>query len=168
MAEQLQRGAKVTPLRVLVVIALILHAVGLFALPYLGFLFSPDVRELMKYGGHGATINPTHPIVYAFYLIPYPALVGIFLGLNWGRYLLLGYFVVLSIASFFLGASVSGPPESFLSIVGALVDGAILGVAFFAGQGVRAQPSNSTPHADARDVPASAGDSAARAGGRER
>jgi len=33
---------------------------------------------------------------------------------------------------------------------------------------VAPERSNTTPHADARDVPASAGDSGARAGGRER
>jgi hypothetical protein len=142
MAEQIMRTASMSPLRVLVVVALIFHAVGLFALPYLGFLFSPDVRELMKYGGHGARINPTHPFVYAFYLIPYPALIAIFLGWNWGRYLLLGFFALLAVSSFYLGASVSGPPETFVSIVGSLVDGGVLALAFFGGQAPGAQPSN--------------------------
>jgi len=143
-----------TPIRVLAVAALVFHAIGLFAIPYLGFLFSPDVRELMKYGGHGAAINPTHPIVYAFYLVPYPALVGVFLGLNWGRYLLLGFYVVLALASFYLGASVSGPPESFIAIVASLLDGAILGLAFFGSQAVRAQPSNNLMQPTGRERPA--------------
>jgi hypothetical protein len=142
MAEQRIGGVAITPLRILVVAALIFHAVGLFALPYLGFLFSPDARELMKYGGHGARINPAHPVVYAFYLIPYPALIAIFLGQSWGRYLLLAYFIILAVASFFLGASVSAPPETFISIIGSLVDGAILGLAFFGSQARGAQPSN--------------------------
>jgi hypothetical protein len=126
-----------TPIRVLAVAALIFHAIGLFAVPYLDFLFSPEVRDLMRYGGHGATINPTHPFVYAFYLLPYPALVGVLLGQMWGRYLLLFFYAVLAFASFYLGASVSGPPESFIAIVGSLLDGAILGLAFFGGQAVR-------------------------------
>jgi len=154
MAEKTNGHAKVTALRMLVIVALIFHAVGLFVLPYLGFLFSPDVREIMKYGGHGATINPTHPIVYAFYLIPYPALIGVFLGLSWGRYLLLGFYVVLAIASFYLGASVSGPPESFISIVGSLVDGAILGLAFLGGQAVHTQPSNNLMQPTGQERPA--------------
>lgn len=154
MAEQTQARYKLTPLRVLVVAALIFHAVGLFAIPHLGFLFSSDVRELMKYGGHGATINPTHPIVYAFYLIPYPALVGVFLGLSWGRYLLLGFYAVLAVASFYLGASVSGPPESFIAIVGSILDGAILGLAFFGSRAVRAQPSNNLMQPTGQERPA--------------
>lgn len=39
---------------------------------------------------------------------------------------------------------------------------------FFASLGFQVWRSNSTPHPDARDVPASASDSGARAGGRER
>jgi hypothetical protein len=143
-----------TPIRVLAVGALIFHAIGLFAIPHLAFLFSPDVRELMKYGGHGATINPTHPIVYALWLLPYPALVAIFLGLNWGRYLLLTFYVVLALASFYLGASVSGPPESFIAIVGSLLDGAVLGLAFFGTQALRAQPSNNLMQPTGRERPA--------------
>ena len=47
----------VTPFRALVALALIFHAVGLFAIPQMPFLFSPDAKELMKYGGHGATLR---------------------------------------------------------------------------------------------------------------
>jgi hypothetical protein len=49
-----------------------------------------------------------------------------------------------------------------------LLDGAILGFAFLSPPSPQAQPSNSTPHPDARDVPAPASDTGARAGGRER
>jgi hypothetical protein len=164
MAEQDIRAASMSPLRVLVVVALIFHAVGLFALPYLGFLFSPEVRELMKYGGHGARMDPAHPLVYAFYLVPYPALIAIFLGWNWGRYLLLGFFALLALGSFFLGASVSGPPETFASIVGSLADGGVLALAFFGGQTSGAQPSNMAvvPDAPGADVLAPRAGSARR------
>jgi hypothetical protein len=149
MAEQRIGAVAITPLRILVVVALIFHAVGLFAVPYLGFLFSPDVRELMKYGGHGASINPTHPVLYAFYLIPYPALIAIYLGQLWGRYLLLAFYIIVAISSFYLGASVSGPPETFISIVASLADGAILGLVFFGSQARGAQPSNMAMVTDA-------------------
>lgn len=143
-----------TPIKVLAAAAIVFHAIGLFALPHLGFLFSPDVRELMKYGGHGATINPTHPIIYWFYLLPYPALVGIYLNLNWGRYLLLAFYAILAFGSFYLGASVSGPPESFIAIVGSLLDGALLGLAFYGAQATRTQPSNNLMQPTGQERPA--------------
>ena len=131
-----------SPVRAFAIAGLVFHAVGLFAIPHLAFLFSPDIRQLMQYGGHGAKINPAHPFLYAFYLLPFPALVGIYFRLNWGRYLLLGFYVVVALASFYLGASVSGPPETFIAIVGSLVDGAVLALAFFGSQATGRQPSN--------------------------
>ena len=119
------------PFRTMVILALILHAVGLFALPYLGFLFSPDVRELMRYGGHGAFVNPSHPFIYALYLLPYPAFVAMLFGLLWGRYLLLAYVVIVAAGTYFFGASISGFPETLINLVAMLLDGAILGLAFF-------------------------------------
>lgn len=116
--------------KILVVAALVFHAVGLFLLPRLPFLFSSDTMELMKYGGHGARVNPTHPIFYALYLVPYPALVAMYFFKNWGRYLLLAFICVLLLTSFVLGASISGPPETFVSLVATLLDGGILALAF--------------------------------------
>jgi len=116
--------------KILIIGALLFHGVGLFALPKLPFLFSPDTMELMKYGGHGARINPTHPIIYALYLLPYPALIAMYFFQNWARYLLLVYISMLLLGSFFLGASVSGPPDTFVNFVAVLLDGAILGLAF--------------------------------------
>jgi hypothetical protein len=71
-----------------------------------------------------------HPFIYAIYLVPYPAFVGLFLLRSWGRYLLLSYFLLMAVGTFFFGASISGPPETFFNLVAALVDGAILGLAF--------------------------------------
>jgi hypothetical protein len=34
------------------------------------------------------------------------------------------------VATFFLGASISGPPETFVSLAATLLDGAILGLVF--------------------------------------
>src|SRR6266851_6692805 len=95
--------------KILVIAALMFHGVGLFVLPKLPFLFSSDIMELMKYSGHGARVNPTHPIIYVLYLLPYPALIAMYFFQNWGRYLLLAYISVLLLGSFFLGASISGP-----------------------------------------------------------
>jgi hypothetical protein len=125
----------VTPLRSLLVLALIFHALGLFAIPHLPFLFSPDVLELMKYSGHGATINPDHPLIYALYLIPYPAMFAMLLGQTWGRYLLLTYVLLMALGTYFFGASVSGFPDTLINLVGILLDGAILGLAYFAADG---------------------------------
>jgi hypothetical protein len=76
--------------------------------------------------------------------------------------------VLTVFGSFFFGASISGPPETFFEAIAMLLDGAILGFAFLSPPSLHVQPSNSTPHPDARDVPAPARDSGARAGGRER
>jgi hypothetical protein len=152
----------------MVVVAFVAHAIVLFALPRLQFLFSPDVMDLMRYGGHGARVAMNHPILFAVYLLPFPAFLGMYLMQAWGRYLLLAYVMLTVIGSFFFGTSISGPPETFFAEIATLVDGALLGFAFLSPPSTHAQPSNTTPHTDARDVPPPASDSAARAGGRER
>jgi hypothetical protein len=141
MAVPPPRTIAVTEFRVLVVVAFATHAIVLFVLPTMPFLFSPDVMHLMQYGGHGATVNASHPIVYAVYLIPFPAFIGLFLLQAWGRYLLLAFFVLTVPGSFVLGTSISGPPETFFDMVAALADGAILGFAFLSPPR-RQQPSN--------------------------
>jgi hypothetical protein len=118
------------PLKILVVAALLFHAIGLFVLPKMPFLFSGDTVELMKYGGHGARVNPTHPLIYLMYLLPYPALIGLYFFQNWARYLLLAFVCIVLIGTFFLGASISGPPETFVSLAATLMDGAILALIF--------------------------------------
>jgi hypothetical protein len=116
--------------KLLVIVALLFHGVGLFLLPELPFLFSADTMELMKYGGHGARVNPTHPIFYALYLLPFPALIALYFFQNWGRYLFLAFICIVLVGTFVLGASVSGPPETFVSLSATLLDGAILGLVF--------------------------------------
>ena len=137
-----------TPFRTLVILALLFHALGMFAVPHLGFLFSPDVKELMKYSGHGAFVNPTHPVVHAFYLLPYPAFIAMLLRQSWGRYILLAYVVVIGLGTYVMGASISGFPDTLINLVAVLLDGAILGVAFLAPE--KTEPSNSTVERDAR------------------
>jgi hypothetical protein len=131
-----------TSFRTLVVLAIGFHAVGLFVLPRLDFLFSPETMELMKYGGHGAKVNVDHPLVFALYLLPYPALIGLFFAQMWGRYVLLAFVGLVTVGSFFFGAAVSGPPETSVSLIASLLDGAILGLAFFSPLGKKMQPSN--------------------------
>ena len=137
---------KMTPFRILIVLAFTFHAFGLLVIPYLDFLFSPDVKELMKHSGHGATINPSHPLVYALYLLPYPAYVGLFLGMKWGRYLLLASILVMAGGTYFLGASISGFPDTLVNLIAIVLDGAILGLAFFSPAGN--DPSNFLLQAD--------------------
>jgi hypothetical protein len=141
MADLAPRTVTVVEFRVLVAVAFVAHAVVLFVLPRMPFLFSPDVVRLMQYGGHGAHVNPGHPIIYAIYLLPFPAFVGLYLLQAWGRYLLLAFFAVIIFGSFVLGTSISGPPETFFAMVAALADGAVLGLAFFSPP-QRPQPSN--------------------------
>src|SRR5882762_2366947 len=126
----LERVAMTKQFKILVVAALVFQIVEAFLLPKLPFLFSAYTLELMKYGGHGARVNPTHPIVHIFYLLPYPALVALYFLRNWGRYLLLAFITIALFGSFFLGASISGPPETFISIAITLLEGAILALAF--------------------------------------
>lgn len=116
--------------RTLVIVALVCHALVVFALPKLQFLFSSDSLELMKYGGHGARLAMNHPVLAALYLLPFPAFVGLYLFQNWGRYLLLGFFAIVLLGSFFFGVSISGPPETFFGDLALLADGAILGLSF--------------------------------------
>jgi hypothetical protein len=150
MAALPPRALTSAEFRVLVVIAFITHAVVLFVLPQMPFLFSDDVMQLMRYGGHGARVNPTHPVIYAVYLLPFPAFVGLYLFQTWGRNLLLAYFALTLFGSFVLGTFVSGPPETFFASVAALVDGAVLGFAFLNPPRIEGQPSNSTVETDAR------------------
>ena len=142
MAALPPRLITVAEFRLLVAIAFVAHAVVLFVLPNMRFLFSPDVMQLMQYGGHGANVNPGHPVIYALYLLPFPAFVGLFLLQPWGRYLLLAFLAATVLGSFVLGTWVSGPPETFFAYVANLVDGAILGFAFLSPP-VSGQPSNS-------------------------
>ena len=120
----------ITSFRVLVVTTAILHVLGFFVLPQLPFLFSTDTIELLKYSGHGARINVSHPVIYIFYLLPYPCLVGLFALRNWARVLFLLYFLLLLVGSFFFGVSISGPPESTVNLAATLLDGGILSLAF--------------------------------------
>src|SRR3989442_598255 len=115
MAALPSRTVTVTEFRALVVIAFVAHAIVLFALPNMQFLFSPYVLQIMQYGGHGARVNPNHPIIYVVYLLPFPAFVGLFFLRTWGRYLLLVFFALTIFGSFVLGTSISGPPEIFFS-----------------------------------------------------
>jgi hypothetical protein len=154
MAALPPRTVTVAEFRALVVVAAVTHAIVLFVLPIMPFLFSPDVMHLMQYGGHGARVNPTHPIIYALYLLPFPAFVGLFLLQAWGRNLLLAFFVVTILGSFVLGASISGPPETFFSSVAALADGAILGFAFFSPPRNELQPSNPLMQPTGQERPA--------------
>jgi hypothetical protein len=150
MAAEQPHTVTVTAFRVMVVIAFIAHAIVLFALPHLQFLFPSDVMDLMRYGGHGARVAMNHPILYVLYLLPFPAFIGLFLLHAWGRYLLLVFFGLTAAGSFFFGASISGPPETFFELVAMLADGAILGLAFFSPPSRDLQPSNPTIERDGR------------------
>ena len=116
--------------RCLVIAALVCHAIVLFVLPQLPFLFSPDSMQLMKYGGHGAHLAMNHPIIFMLYLLPFPAFVGLYFFKNWSRYLLLAFLFIALLGSFFFGVSVSGPPETFFGYLASLLDGAIIGLTF--------------------------------------
>lgn len=117
-------------LRVLIALALLFHGIGLFLLPLLPFLFSSDTLELMKYSGHGARLAMDHPLIFYLYLLPYPALLGVWFLRKWGGYVLLTFVTIVLIGSFYFGASVSGPPETFVSLAATLLDGAILALVF--------------------------------------
>jgi len=101
-----------SPFRVLVVLAFLFHVIALFVIPHLGFLLAH------------------HWLLYALYLVPYVALVAIWFAPLWGRWLLLGYVAATAAISFAFGISVA-PPEAFLSLMISVLDGAVLGVAFF-------------------------------------
>jgi hypothetical protein len=125
----------------------------LFVLPRMQFLFSPDVLELMRYGGHGATVAMNHPAILALYLLPFPAFVGLLLLQAWGKYLLLAFCALTVAGSFFFGATVSGPPEEFFSTLAWLFDGAILGLAFLNSPSSEPKPSNPLMQPTGRERP---------------
>lgn len=116
--------------RVLVVSALLAHAIVLFVLPQVPFVFSSYSLDLMRYGGHGARVAMNHPLIFVLYVIPFPAFAGLYFFKNWGRYLLALFLALVLIGSFFFGVSVSGPPETFFGHVGSLFDGGIMALAF--------------------------------------
>lgn len=132
--------------RALVVAALVAHGVVLFVLPKLPFVFSADSMELMKYGGHGARVAMNHPVLFWFYLLPFPAFAALYFFRNWGRYLLLAFLGLALFGSFFFGVSISGPPETFFGYAASLLDGAIIGLAFLSPLKERfAKPTNVLP-----------------------
>jgi hypothetical protein len=101
-----------TPFRVLIVLAFLFHVIALFLIPHLGFLLA------------------YHWLLYVLYLVPYVALVALWFAPLWGRWALLAYVAAAALISFAFGISVT-PPEAFLSLMTAVLDGAVLGVAFF-------------------------------------
>jgi hypothetical protein len=117
--------------RMLVTIAFLSHAIVLFVLPRLPFLFSQDSMDLMRYGGHGAHLAMNHPAVFVLYLVPFVAFGALFFFRNWGRYVLAVYLALVLVGSFFFGVSISGPPETFFGDLALLADGATFGLAFF-------------------------------------
>ena len=129
-AWSLYKASMTGHFRTLVGAALLAHAIVLFVLPKLTFLFSDDSMQLMKYGGHGAHVAMNHPIIFAFYLLPFPAFISLFYFKNWGRYLLVVFLAIGLVGSFFFGVSISGPPETFFGYAASLLDGAIVGLAF--------------------------------------
>jgi hypothetical protein len=118
-------------LRILAVLAIIFHGIGLAVLPQLPSFYSQYTLELMRYAGHGARVNVNHPAMYALYVLPYPALLGVCFFQNWGRYLLLLFLGLILFGSFFFGTAISGPPETFVNLAATLLDGAIAGICFF-------------------------------------
>jgi hypothetical protein len=141
--------------------------------PYFYWLSTYDARliDLLKGHGYGAlyeTPGVVDVIVFSGWLL---AALGMLFLQNWGRYL---YLMLLALG--FAQTAVSGvatltPSQFVLLGVLSMLDGAVVVLAFLspiAARFVSRAPSNSTPHADARDMPAPAGDSGARAGGRER
>jgi hypothetical protein len=129
--------------RTIVAISLIAHATGLFLLPHMPWLFSADARELSMYSGHGALINVHHVALYGLYLLPYPSLIAMYFFRNWGRYVFAVFIGAVGLSTFFFGTSVSGPPETFVSFVACLCDGAVLALAF--GSPLASQFGKSTP-----------------------
>lgn len=129
--------------RLLVIAALVCHGIVLFVLPQVPFLFSEDSMQLMRYGGHGAYVAMSHPVIYALYLLPFPAFAGLYFFKNWGRSLLLAFLSLALFGSFFFGVSISGPPETFFGYAASLLDGAIIGLVFLSPLRERfSKPSN--------------------------
>jgi len=129
-AGALYRSEMTTQYRILVAAAFLFHAIVLFVLPKLQFLFSADSMQMMRYGGHGAHVAMNHPILFGLYLLPFPAFLALYFFKNWGRYLLLSFLFVALLDSFFFGVSISGPPETFFGYGASLLDGAIMGLIF--------------------------------------
>jgi hypothetical protein len=114
--------------------------VGLSIPLYLIFFFVPDtwlttsreMLDLRALGGYGAMLPPVAGRVVVWILLPLwiLAAVGMFFFQAWSRSLFLGLYVFTLLLSFFQGATVLLPVESFLSELIAVLDGAILILAY--------------------------------------
>jgi len=105
---------------------------GWIVLPHLPRAFIPEVRPLLEKSGYGGADWVTAPW---FYLglggAKMLASLGLFMFLAWGRWLFLAATVVAIASIFFAGISVASPLDGLVGFVATLVDGAILGLAFF-------------------------------------
>jgi len=107
-----------------------------FFFPYLTPYFANDLyREIAsrlgQYDGFGAILPVHHPLYYgpwfAFWL---SASIGLFFFQNWARYLFLFLHVVGLVLVLVGGFSVRGPLENFFGALTAVLDGAILAMAY--------------------------------------
>jgi hypothetical protein len=116
--------------RALLVFTLAVRVIAVSGATYLHSMFSEDTLELMRYAGHGARINVQHPALWLLYLLPFPAYLLMIFRRKLGRILFSTYLALLLLSTFFFGVSISGPPETFISLLAVLLDGMILGLAF--------------------------------------
>jgi hypothetical protein len=119
----------------LVVISTLSYVLWFF-FPHISQWFANDLyrdvaSRLGQYDGLGALLPIHHPLYYVpwftFWLI---ASIGLFFFQNWARYLFLFLYVLSLALAPFSGFSVKGPLESFFGEITAVLDGAILAMAY--------------------------------------
>lgn len=122
--------------RVFVVLATAAYIFWFF-FPYLSpFLANALYQEIQStlghYNGFGAALPVNHPLYYGtwfgLWLI---ASVSLMLFQNWARHLFLWLYAFAVVLMPFSGFTVQGPVENLLSQLIAVLDGAILAMAFF-------------------------------------
>ena len=122
---------KPSTFRLLIAASVFLY-LGWMVLPHLPREFTPEVQQLLEKSGYGGA---TWVTAQWFYLglggAKMLASLGLFLFLAWGRWLFLAATVAAIASVSFAGVSVASPLDGLVGFLAALVDGAILGLAFF-------------------------------------
>ena len=122
---------RVRVFQTLVVVSALLY-IAWMVLPHLSRTFSPEVQELLAWGGYGGAswvIDPRFFLSIGIGKIL--SSLGLFLFLSWGRWLLLAVVTVSLVSVPFAGVSTGVPLDNIVGCLLSLTDGAILALAFF-------------------------------------
>jgi hypothetical protein len=103
-----------------------------YLLPFDSFHNDPAAVNLLKLDGYGALFNPQHwSFTSGLLLMWLVAYMGLWHFDNWARHLYLGLTVWSLITASLYGVRVTSPFDATLGLLVDLLDGALLGLAYF-------------------------------------